>query len=230
MLTELNFGYNVSKLLPLLNNVVWNDKNRCDLNKPTGHWLYDTYVIADQWKGTPFEDLLTSIPIPVGEARLIKLTPGTCYSSHADIDDRLHLNLISNDQSYLIDLEDNIMYRLYTDNKFYKMDAGKVHTAVNFGSTDRIQLVIRSPLRRLTSPNFIKCKIKFINPVFNLRYILDNQISTFLNRAIKNQQIGFFNPISDTEIEFILDSYILTDLSDRLKKLKVEFVIEELHD
>jgi hypothetical protein len=226
MLTELNFQYDVDKLLPLLNAVSWDSKNRCDLNQPTGHWLYDPYIIADKWKGTLFEDLLNSIPVPIGEARLMKLTPGTCYASHADIDDRLHLNLVSNDQSYLIDLENHEMHQLYTDNKFYHMDAGRLHIAANFGSTDRIQLVIRVPLDRFNNDTFVKRKITFTNPTFNLRYVLDNYISTFLNRAVKQKKVGFFNPLSDLEIQFLIDPTTLKELTDRLKNLNIEFIEE----
>lgn len=226
MLTELSYHYDVDKLLPLLNTVIWDSKNRCDLNTPTGHWLYDSYQIAEPWKGTEFERLLESIPEPIGEARLMKLTPGTCYSSHADIDDRLHLNLVSNDQSYLIDLDNHKMHQLHTDNKFYRMDAGRLHIAANFGSTDRIQLVIRVPLKRFEDPTFVKRKIKFTNPTFNLRYVLDNHVSTFLNRAIKQRKVGFFNPLSETEIQFVIDPEIMHQLTEKLKSLNIEFTEE----
>lgn len=219
LLTELDFSYDVKKLIPLLEKVNWDDKNRCDLNSPLGHWLYDPYEIKEKWKDTAFEELLESIPYPVGEARLMRLSYGNCYSSHADIDDRLHLNLVSNDQSYLIDLTDQRLYPLVTDNKLYYMDGGRLHTATNFGSTDRIQLVIRVPLKRYTGDDFITRKIQFTNPVFNLRYILDNYVSPYINRAIKNGDIGYFNPISDTDIEFHLRPNALDELLEHITKI-----------
>jgi len=226
MLTELSYHFDVDKLLPLLDSVTWDSKNRCDLNKPTGHRLYDPYQIAEPWKNTEFERLLNSIPEPIGEARLMKLIPGTCYASHADVDDRLHLNLVSNDQSYLIDLDNHKMHQLCTDNKFYRMDAGRLHIAANFGSTDRIQLVMRIPLTRFDDPKFIKRKIKFTNPSFNLRYVLDNHVSAFLNRAIKQKQIGYLNPVSEVEIEFLIDPKIMRQLVKKLKELNIEFTEE----
>lgn len=226
MLTELGYHYDVNKLLPLLDTVSWDSKNRCDLNTPTGHWLYDPYQIAEPWAGTEFEKLLENIPVPVGEARLMKLTPGTCYSSHADIDDRLQLNLVSNDQSYLIDLDNHTMHQLHTDNKFYCMDAGRRHIAANFGSTDRIQLVIRVPLTKIKDLTFVIRKIKFTNPTFNLRYMLDNYVSTFLNRAIKQRKVGFFNPLSETEIQLVIDSTVMSQLTEILKSLNIEFTEE----
>lgn len=227
MITELNFRYDVNKLLPLLDTVTWSSKNRCDLNKPTGHWLYDAYKIDESWKGTEFERLLDSISEPIGEARLMKLTPGTCYAGHADVDDRLHLNLVSNDQSYLIDLDNHVMHRLHTDNTFYRMDASRLHSAANFGSTDRIQLVIRVLLPRVEDSNFVRRKIKFTNPCFNLRYVLDNHISAFLNQAIKQQQVGFFNPLSEVEIEFVIDPAVMSQMTDKLKTLNIEFIEEQ---
>lgn len=218
-LTEIDFNCDISRVLSLLSQVRWDSKNRHQLNRPAGHWLYDPYVISNEWKGSEFEKLLESIPIPIGEARLMKLGFGKCYSAHADVDDRLHVNLISNDQSYLIDLTESKMYKLIPDGKLYKMNGGKIHTAVNFGSTDRIQLVIRIPLIKYTKDNFITRVIEFQDPAFNLRYMLDNTISSYINYAIKNGDIGFFNPITETKIEFHLDSCTFQTLIDKIKQI-----------
>lgn len=224
-LTELDFSYDVNKLLPLLEKVTWDDKNRCDLNLPTGHWLYDPYDLKDEWKGTEFEVLLDSIHYPIGEARLMRLSYGDCYISHADIDDRLHLNLTSNEQCYLINLTNNEMHRLYTDGKLYYMDGSKLHTATNFGSTDRIQLVIRVPLSRYTGDNFVTRTIEFTQPVFNLRYLLDNEISPFINKEIKEGNIGYFNPLSETKIEFHLKEKTLQELLSKIEQIHKWFIV-----
>lgn len=218
LLTELDFSYDVKKLIPLLEKVNWDDKNRCDLNSPLGHWLYDSYEIKEKWKGTAFEELLESIPYPIGEARLMKLVPGDAYCSHADVDDRLHLNIVSNDQSYLIDLDTKTMHQLKTDGKLYLMDGGKLHTAVNFGSTDRIQLVIRVPLKRYTTEEFVTHTIEFKNPVFNIRYILDNTVSGFINHGVKNGDIGYFNPINEFAIELHIRKSTLNVLIEKIKR------------
>lgn len=218
-LTEIQFNHDISGALSLLPDVRWDSKNRHQLNRPTGHWLYDPYVIANEWRNTEFERLLESIPMPIGEARLMKLSFGECYSAHADVDDRLHINLVSNDQSYLIDLNESKMYQLNTDGKLYRMNGGKIHTAVNFGSTDRIQLVIRIPLKRYTQKDFVTKTIEFLDPAFNLRYILDNHISSYINWAIKNKEIGYFNPISETKIEFHLAPDCLQKLIYKIKQV-----------
>ncbi|MEN6290975.1 MAG: hypothetical protein ABFD07_03020, partial [Methanobacterium sp.] len=75
-LEKIGIQFDSSQLLPYLENVEWDSKNRCNINSPTGHWLYDPYKINEQWKGTKFELLLNSIPYEIGEARLMKLDPG----------------------------------------------------------------------------------------------------------------------------------------------------------
>lgn len=225
LLTKLDFQWEIDSLLKLLDTVEWDSKDRCDLNRPTGHWLYDSYEVREEWRNTEFERLLSAIPYPIGEARLMRLQPGTCYCAHADIDDRYHLNLISSEQSYLIDLTDQQLYKLNTDGYLYKMDAGRVHTAVNWGSVSRVQLVIRIPLSRYDDLEFVRKTIVFKNPTFNFRYIFDSEISPLLNRAVKEQKLGFFNPQSETKIELYLDKNLFNDILGILKNLNKEIEV-----
>lgn len=226
-LTKLTFTYDITTLQSLLGRVCWDEKNRCELNRPTGHWLYDPYEIRDEWKNTEFENFLKAIPYSIGEARLMKLLPGNCYCAHADIDDRLHMNLTSNDQSYLIDLTNDKMHLLRPDSSLYYMDGGKLHTATNFGSTERIQLVIRLLLKKYTGLGFVTKTIEFHDPVFNLRYLLDNHVSSFINEKIKNGCIGYFNPLSETKIEFHLKETTLHELLNRIKAVHNRITIND---
>lgn len=225
LLTKLGFQWDIGPLVSLLDSVEWDSKDRCDLNAPTGHWLYDPYEIRQEWKDTEFGTLLSAIPFPIGEARLMRLKPGTCYCAHADIDDRYHLNLISSEQSYLVDLTDQQMFRLIPDGYLYRMDAGRVHTAVNWGSVPRVQLVIRIPLVRYDSSEFVRKTLVFKNPAFNFRYVFDSEISPLLNRAAKDGKLGFFNPQSETRIEFHMGrdlfDRVLSILNDLHKEIEV---------
>ena len=153
-LRKLNRQYDINRLLPLLDQVEWDSHGRAAINEPTGHWLYDSYKIKDQWQGTEFERLAEEMPVVVSEIRLMKLEAGAVYRSHADIDDRVHLNLQSNEQCYLIDLDNQNMYPVVADNELYIMDGSYLHTAVNFGSTPRVQLVMRIPLERHRNSEF----------------------------------------------------------------------------
>lgn len=168
------------------------DDFRTTINQPTSSFFYDPWLIKDEYKGTIWEQLLSSLPFDIGEARIIVLKPGTCYHSHADIDDRYHLNL-SGQYSYLIDLESNVMHPTVCDKLWYEMDAGLRHVAANFGSTDRIQIVVRKLLKRNQLLDFCKVKITPVNNFEKARFIFDDHISPWLNRAVKNGIINNFN-------------------------------------
>jgi len=224
MLVDTGISADLGPLLSELTSVNWDDKNRANINRPTGHWLHDPYVINDEWKGTAFEQLLSNLPWPIGEARLMRLEPGTCYRSHADIDDRYHLNLTSNQYCHLIDLEEQRMYRLVPDGKFYKMNAGKIHTAVNFGSTPRIQLVIRVPIDRIDSPSMIKIKIKGTDVPHDFRYQFDQHISPVISKLIKEKKIGWVDPRSETEMDLKIEQDEVKEFLDYIGSLNLKIL------
>jgi len=200
MLIDLNITVDIESLVKELDKAVWDSKNRCNLNKPTGNWLFDSYEILPEWKGSAFDTLLSGLPFRIGEARLMKLTPGTCYPCHSDLDDRYHINLTSNQQSYLIDLKNHVMHPVETDGKIYLMNANLLHTAVNFGDTDRIQLVIRKPFDRISDEDMIEMTVKFINPKFNFRYEFDQRVSPVIGKLAKEKELSWFEPTSETNM------------------------------
>ncbi|MDA7834279.1 hypothetical protein N9A25_00590 [bacterium] len=162
------------------------------LNSPRGDFFYDGWDIKTEYKGTVWDTILNSLPFEKGEARLIKLSPGNCYQSHSDIDDRLHLT-ISSDRSYLVDIQANKLYPTDSDANWYQLDAGRLHSAVNFGVTDRYQLVVRCLLTRntLEDPVNITLSTSLTNPD-RARHIFDNTISPWLNYANKAKNINNF--------------------------------------
>ena len=87
------------------------DISKLTINTPTGNFFYDPWVIRSEFKNTVWEEILNSIPDDqIGEARIINLNIKSCYTKHADIDDRWHLAFEEGD-SFLIDLESNTMYQ-----------------------------------------------------------------------------------------------------------------------
>ena len=104
--TKINYKeiYNLVKNLPTGKNV---------LTKPRGDFFYDPHILNEEYKGTEIEKLLDLIPMH-GEARVIVMEPGQSYSAHADIDDRWHLTLDA-DESYLVDLQNEKMWKLIAD-------------------------------------------------------------------------------------------------------------------
>jgi hypothetical protein len=155
----------------------------------------------------------------------MKLEPGDVYRSHADIDDRVHLNLQSNEQCYLIDLDNRNMYPVTKDNELYIMNGSYLHTAVNFGSTPRIQLVMRIPLVKYNDPNFKSVTLEFVNPPHNLRYIVDQYISPWLNRYVKYKMLGYFDEVSPTTFHLKLLPEALDFITDVLNSCNIEYTI-----
>lgn len=167
------------------------DKEFITLNQPTGNFFYDSWTIKDEYKGTVWEQLLSSIPYSLGEARVIRLLPGESYMAHADIDDRWHLN-ISGDYCFLIDLEENKMHHLQKDCHWYSMDAGKIHVASNFGSVYRYQVVVRMLLVNTHENKLVNVTIKPSTEQKDYRYKFDNIISPFLNKMNKTFKMKDF--------------------------------------
>lgn len=184
------------------------------INQPTGNFFYDPWIIKPEFKGTVWEDLLESLPFPKGEARVIKLSNGTTYMAHADIDDRWHYS-IQGQESYLIDLSDQQMHKLEQDGVWWEMDAGKIHVASNFGSIDRLQIVVRKLLIPSDSTNLISVTLELAKERYDIRYLFDNNISPWLNRANKEKVMKDFT-VFENKIYFKLDKSALPSLENIL--------------
>ncbi len=197
--------------------------SRTALNTPTGDFFYDSWQIKDEFKGTAWEELLSTLPYTIGEARVITLDPNQSYMSHADIDNRWHLNL-SGEQSYLIDLDNQKMYKQRVDNHWCYMFANKIHTASNYGSVPRKQLVVRQPLKRSHHKNLINVEITPAYEQFDYRYQFDNIISPWLNR--KNQEGALDNFVyKDTVVSFSIAEDVQGQLDAIISnKFKVIYV------
>ena len=229
-LKKLNYQIDASKLIPYLADIDWDNRDRCSINESIGDLLYGPYRVKDEWKGTEFEKLLNEFPFPIGEARLMRLSPGEVYRSHADIDDRYHLNLLTNEHCYLIDLNNKEMHQLYRDNELYLMDGSYLHTAVNFGSSYRVQLVIRVPLEKYEPENSQRIDIFFLNPPYNLRYVVDQEISPCLNKYVKTNKLGFFKEVTPLHYTMLINKEALTFICSKLNHLNIEYSIKELEN
>lgn len=217
MLAQTPFKVDIKVLDQLLPDIF--DNGKTDISEPTGDFFYDPWQLKEEYHNTVWEDVWCSLPIDVGQARIIVLDSPSCYTQHADIDDRYHLNIVS-DKDYLIDLENETMYPLRKDGIWYNMDAGKIHTAITVGKTQRVQLVVRQLLKRntLTTPKSVKIKTGGDQP----RYVFDNSLSPWLNRANKKGIIADFKTAQDT-VEFKIENDAVLDL---LQHLPAKFEIE----
>lgn len=192
------------------------------INEPTGNFFYDPWKLKDEYKGTVWETLYNSLPVAKGEARIIILDPGHAYQSHADIDDRYHLNILG-EECFLIDLVREQMHKLSQDGIWYDMNAGYHHTAANFGRLARVQLVVRKLLKRnkVDNPVAVTIKTKMGN-LDHARYKFDNHISPWLNSANKNGYITDFE-YTISQVKFNLAASQLEYLKNYLPE---EFILE----
>jgi len=180
------------------------------LNYPTGDFFYDPWVIKGEFKNTIWEEILNTLPYDKGEARLIDLDIKTCYTMHSDIDDRWHLSF-KDDPSYLVDLESNCMFKV-TPGIWHDMDAGILHSAVNFGEESRKQLVVRKPLERHTIANPINVILGVENITNNYRYLIDTHLSPVFNKWAKDKVLSNFVYDDGKYINFTIDQQIQTQL------------------
>jgi len=163
---------------------------KTSLNESTGSFFYDPWVIKPEFRNTPWEQLLNSLnQTVIGEARIIKLDIEKCYTAHADIDDRWHLAL-GEGLNYLVDLEHKTFYTTQLG-LWYSMDAGILHSAVNFSDSARYQLVVRKLLTNADIKNSIN--IKILVQGVDGRYQFDQTLSPWLNRANKRNCINSFS-------------------------------------
>lgn len=189
MLSKTNYTVNPSLFQEACNSLPSQDM-KTTINKPTGNFFYDNWIIKDEYKGTVWETLYNSLPVNKGEARIIILDPGRCYQRHADIDDRYHLNLLG-EECYLIDLVREQLFPLEQDGIWYSMDAGFLHTATNFGRRARIQLVIRHLLKQNKLKDSVEIMLSAtIANADDARFLFDNHLSPWFNEANK---LGFIN-------------------------------------
>jgi hypothetical protein len=191
MLTPTNYTVDL-KLFQEACNQLPKQGMKTTINRPTGDFFYDPWIIKDEYKDTVWETLYNSLPVIKGEARIIILDPGQCYQIHADIDDRYHLNILG-DNSYLIDLVRDIMHPLAQDGIWYDMDASFLHTATNFGRRARVQLVVRKLLKKnqLQNPVEVSLATTMDNPN-HARFLFDNTMSPWFNEANKAGLINIF--------------------------------------
>ena len=188
---------------------------RTVLNESTGDFFYDPWKIKDLYKGTRWEQVLNTLPFTIGQARIIKMEPRDSYMAHSDIDNRWHLNL-TGEQSYLIDLDDKIMYECVRDSQWAYMDASCTHAATNYGSIPRLQLVVRELLNQSRDPtDLISIKIEAAYDQHDFRYKFDKVFSPFLNRANQKYKLANFGHTTFS-LTFKLEQELLEEFKELL--------------
>lgn len=224
MLTQLPYSVPQELMSNAGYDALPTDDFRYTINQPTGSFFYDPWVIKPEHQDTVWGSILQTLPLPIGEARLIVLKPGTGYQSHADIDDRYHLNIIG-EQCYMLDFDNQKLHQVATNGNWYEMDAGRIHSAANFGRLDRIQLVIRKLLDNasLADPVAVKLTSTGLSKE-DTRYMFDQTVSKWLNYANKQQAISNFE-FNHGVVSFSIERNRIDELQSILIK---EFKLEML--
>lgn len=212
MLSNTHYTVSVDLLQEAISQLPIFDQ-RLDLTVSTGDFFYDKWSISDTFKNTVWEELLSTLPTNPGQARLMRLKPGEAYYSHADMDDRYHLNLIG-EKSFLVNLDDRSMFSTVPDRKWYLMDAGFRHSAVNFSNTDRIQLVVRKLLTHGMIKNPIEVNISCDSKSHDFRYLFDDIFSPWLNRKNKLGAIDYFKLVHEHQVSFITEQSLVPELQE----------------
>lgn len=185
------------------------DIGKFDISEQTGSFFYDPWQLKSEFLGTAWETIWNSLPGPKGQGRIIILESPSCYTSHADIDNRWHLNLCG-DEAYLIDLEKEEMFKTVLDGKWYDMDAGVPHTAMNIGAEIRAQLVVRKllPKNIINDPQHVR----IAGVKGNIRYEFDKHLSPWLNRAANNTKIISNVKVVKQGIEFDIEAGLVNQI------------------
>lgn len=194
---------------------------KLSLNHPTGDFFYDPWTLKEEFKNTVWEEIINSLPEEnKGEARIINLDIKTCYTKHSDIDDRWHLSLSKGD-GFLVDLESNIMHQTHLGH-WYSMNAGLLHSAVNFGDECRYQLVIRKLLTRNILQHPINVLLSIKDPPHNYRFIIDQHLSPKLNTWNKQKTLSNFKQNKDNTISFTIEENKLKELENVLSCMDLQ--------
>lgn len=221
MLTKTGILVNTDRIIECLPEL---DVGKHELSTPTGDFFYDPWILKPEYANTELETMFNSLERP-GQVRVNVLKEGCCYQQHADIDDRYHLSL-DGVECYLIDLTNGQMHTTVKDHTVYEMDAGRLHSAANFGYYPRRQLVIRKLLQRnhLTNPVSVAFNA---TPIPRLRYCFDQTFSVWFNKANKLGIISNFNKRSETHISFDVESTELPQVYQLVEdsKLPIEIIL-----
>jgi len=222
MILETNFFVSQCMLNETLSLI--NEPNfRTSINKPTGKFFYDPWIIKEEFKETVWDKILSTLPFNIGEARIIILQPGTCYQIHADIDDRYHLN-ITGEECYMINIQNNHLHKLTSGGQWFEMDASSLHSAANFGRYPRVQLVVRKLLNdnKLKDPAIVKITTDTLSED-DRRFVFDQTLSTWLNLANKKSLISDFEFTKDV-VQFQIEKSVIQDFEKQVaKEFKLEY-------
>ncbi len=92
--------------------------------------------------------LLESLKFPVAHARIMRLPPKTCYTTHVDYYTRWHIPVVSKPlQTYMHFPDKNVTVRMYPG-KLYWTNTYELHNFINGTFNERIHIVFNNATER----------------------------------------------------------------------------------
>ena len=92
------------------------------------------------------------------------------------------------------------------------MDAGRNHSAANFGQYPRYQLVVRC---LLTRSHWVEDKVEIVAGGENPRFVFDKYISPLLNQINSRGAMNNFE-ITATGVKFLTNEFWINHLKDAI--------------
>jgi hypothetical protein len=197
MITELPQKFPIEPIIEQVNNL-GNFGKRLDLNSSTGQFFNDPWKIKSDLIGTPLGNVLESLG-DIGQARLLRLESAESYTAHYDPDDRIHLAIITNPYSFLVNITDNKLYHIPADGRLWHMNTGKLHVASNWGAHPRIHLNIRVLLPHFNGSQ-PGVRFKILTGNFDWKQEAYTEVMGLINYGFKQGLVSSFKALSETEL------------------------------
>jgi hypothetical protein len=207
MLKKLPKSFSIQSIIDQVSSL--GNFKRLDLNVPSGEFFNDKWITKLEFKGTPLGNVLDTID-NAGQARLLLLDSAESYTAHADPDDRIHLAIITNPYSFLVDITGNQLYHLPADGQLWHMDTSKIHVAANWGPRARIHLNVRVLLPKF-DPTLPGLKIKVLTGDYDWKQHAYTPIMTLVNQHIKLKNITGFKSTNEKELFVNTNSPMIFD-------------------
>jgi hypothetical protein len=196
MITLLPQKFSIQPIIDQVSNL--DTFKRLELSRPSGDFFSDPWETNTEYKNTPLGNVIDSLG-QIGQARLLSLDSGESYTAHCDPDDRIHLAIITNPYSFLVDITNQRLYHLPADGHLWHMDTSRTHVASNWGSRNRIHLTVRKLLPKY---RFDKkgLHLKILEGEYDWKQVAYTPIMKIINQSIKQGTITGFKAINEKEV------------------------------
>jgi len=108
----------------------------------TAEWEQTFNHLQPSLVGTPVDEYIKWLDVPVYRARVMLSKSKSCYSVHRDYSPRLHLPLVTNPQCNFLIVDPLQFFHMPADGTTTWVDTRKPHTFMNGSLSDRYHLVM----------------------------------------------------------------------------------------